>query len=85
MLRAKAAFADMKLKNGAIMVPKYEYPSSKQVKERPFIPVIEELREMIREETGENPNHAIVTYYADGGVAIGPHHDKVNHSYSNCN
>lgn len=77
LLRAKAAFADMKIKNGKIMVPEYKYPTSKQVKERPFIPVIEKLREKAREITGENPNHAIVTYYADGGVAIGPHHDKV--------
>jgi len=56
--------------------PMYRYGSDWYPPVKPWTPVLEELRDVIQEQTGQYCNHVVVNRYRGGSDHIGYHHDK---------
>jgi len=58
------------------IVPLYRHPMDKYIKELPFSPTVESIRQTLEQKCNCKLNHAIIQCYRDGEDYISEHADK---------
>jgi hypothetical protein len=62
--------------NGIETVPLYRHPMDRYIKENPFTPTVESIRQALEKKLNCRLNHAILQCYRDGKDFISEHADK---------